>query len=87
MSMFFFFLAIIRSVTCHQKKCVYEIYNYGKIVFLFHYVPVRFQFIIASQHQKCMRSDTNRSTVKHFSSLVGRMPFNNVSMPSFAGMY
>jgi hypothetical protein len=61
-SMFFF--SIFRSVTCHHNKYVYEIYNYGKIVLLFYYFPVTFQFIIVSQYHKCKRSDTNRSIFK-----------------------
>jgi uncharacterized membrane protein len=60
---FFLFSALSLVIT---KKYVYEIYNYGKIVFLFYYFPVTFQFIIASQYYKCKRSDTKRSIFKMF---------------------
>lgn len=53
---------------CHlsSQKRIYVIYNTLKIVFIFYYFPVTFQFIIASQYHKCKRSDTNRSMFKMF---------------------
>jgi len=64
-SVFFFLLFSALSLVT-TKKCIYEIYNNGKMVFLFYYFPATFQFIIASQYHKCKRSDTNRSIFKMF---------------------